>query len=131
MKDYKAWRKRWGISCARRAQVNEWDVETARKVLGKQTILLVDVREPDEFVQGHLPGAICIPRGILEGAADPGFRYRDERLCNARGATILLCCQSGGRSAMAAVVMLQMGFGSVYNLAGGIECWAAEGFALE
>lgn len=114
-----------------RAQINEWDVESAEEFLGEQAVLVVDVREPDEFAQGHLPGAICIPRGILEGAADPGFRDRDERLCNARAATILLYCQSGGRSAMAAVVLQQMGFGSVYNLAGGIECWTAEGFALE
>ncbi len=113
-----------------RAQIREWDPETAHHALQRQGVLVVDVREPGEFAKGHLAGAICVPRGILEAAADPGCKYRDERLCHAQGEQILLYCQSGGRSAMAAVTLQRMGYGCAYNLAGGIECWQADGFPV-
>ena len=114
-----------------RKQIKEWDAETAKEKLEEEEVLLIDVREADEFEKGHLPGAICIPRGVLEGAADPGSKYRDERLCHAQDKTILLYCQSGARSAMAAVTLQLMGFPHVYNLAGGVEVWEAEDFPLE
>ena len=114
-----------------RKQIKEWDADTAKEKLDDEKVLVVDIREPYEFEKSHLPGAICIPRGLLEGAADAGTKYRDERLCRAQDETILLYCQSGGRSALAALTLQQMGFGTVYNLAGGIELWDAEGFPLE
>jgi len=102
-----------------------------KKKLDEEKVLVIDIREPYEFEKSHLPGAICIPRGLLEGAADAGTKYRDERLCRAQDETILLYCQSGGRSALAALTLQQMGFGTVYNLAGGVELWDAEGFPLK
>ena len=114
-----------------RKQIKEWDAETAKEKLDEEKVLVIDIREPYEFEKSHLPGAICIPRGLLEGAADAGTKYRDERLCRAQDETILLYCQSGGRSALAALTLQQMGFGTVYNLAGGVELWDAEGFPLE
>ncbi|TCV88061.1 rhodanese-like domain-containing protein [Sulfurirhabdus autotrophica] len=114
-----------------RKQINEWDADTAKDNLEEEKVLVVDIREPYEFEKSHLPGAICIPRGLLEGAADAGTKYRDERLCHAQDETILLYCQSGGRSALAALTLQQMGFATVYNLAGGVELWDAEGYPLE
>ena len=115
---------------AARAQITEWDAETAHAKLEAKGVLMIDVREPDEYAKGHLPDAICIPRGTLEGAADAGYKHRNEQLCHAHDATILLYCQSGGRSAMAAAVLQQMGFEHVHSLAGGIECWEGEGFPI-
>lgn len=114
-----------------RKQIKEWDADTAKDNLEEEKVLVVDIREPYEFEKSHLPGAICIPRGLLEGAADAGTKYRDERLCHAQEETILLYCQSGGRSALAALTLQQMGFATVYNLAGGVELWDAEGYPLE
>lgn len=114
-----------------RKQIKEWDADTAKENLDDEKVLVIDIREPYEFEKSHLPGAICIPRGLLEGAADASTKYRDERLCRAQDETILLYCQSGGRSALAALTLQQMGFGTVYNLAGGVELWDAEGFPLE
>ncbi len=114
-----------------RKQIKEWDADTAKDNLEEEKVLVVDIREPYEFEKSHLPGAICIPRGLLEGAADAGTKYRDERLCHAQEETILLYCQSGGRSALAALTLKQMGFATVYNLAGGVELWDAEGYPLE
>lgn len=113
-----------------RSRVREWDAETAYDNLQERPVLVVDVREPDEYAQGHIEGALNIPRGLLEGAADPGYKHRHPKLCQARNEAILLYCQSGGRSALAADTLQQMGFGHVYNLAGGIECWEAEGLPL-
>ena len=113
-----------------RAQITEWDAETAHDKLAAKDVLVIDVREPDEYAKGHLPDAICIPRGTLEGAADASYKHRNEQLCHAHDATILLYCQSGGRSAMAAAVLKQMGFEHAHSLAGGVECWEGEGFPL-
>ncbi len=94
-------------------------------------LLIVDVREESEFAAGHIPGARLVPRGILEGAADPTYPKRDPVLCKARQRPVVVYCASGGRSAMAADTLQQMGFGEVYNLAGGFENWAAEDLPVE
>ena len=114
-----------------RARSREWDAESAHDRIMAGEVLVIDVREPDEFAAGHLPQALCVPRGLLEGAADPGYKRRVESLCHARQHIVLLCCESGARSAMAAVTLQEMGFAEVYSLAGGIECWTAEGYVLE
>ena len=93
-------------------------------------LLIVDVREVGEFQRGHIPGALLIPRGILESAADASCKLGVDRLRDARRQTVVLCCQNGARSALAADTLQQMGFDKVYNLAGGIDLWQAEGMAL-
>lgn len=113
-----------------RSHIQEWDAESAQENIGAGDVLVVDVREADEFSQGHIAGAINIPRGLLEGAADSGYKHRDPRLCSAQDKPLLLVCQSGGRSAMAAWVLKQMGFTHAYNLKGGLECWEAESLEL-
>jgi rhodanese-related sulfurtransferase len=114
-----------------RARICEWSAEDAHDRLAAGHVLVVDVREADEFTLGHLPGALSVPRGILEGAADPGYKLRVEPLCRARRQPTLLYCQTGARSAMAAATLQEMGFEQVYSLAGGVECWVAEGYILE
>ncbi len=114
-----------------RTHIKEWDAETAQEKIAAGGVLVVDVREPDEFAQGHLHGALNIPRGVLEGAADDSTHYRHPRLCKAHAEQVLLYCKSGGRSALGAWALQQMGFERVYSLAGGVECWEAEGFELE
>lgn len=95
-----------------------------------EPILLVDVREPAEYEGGHIPGAIAIPRGLLEGAADPQSKHREDELCAARDKTVIVYCESGGRSALAADVLQYMGFTRVRSLAGGCILWEAEGYPL-
>jgi len=88
-------------------------------------LLIVDVREPEEYRSGHLPGALLVPRGTLESAADPGTKHRLEPLCSARERTVVVYCETGARGALAAGTLDQMGF-TAYNLAGGIILWEAE-----
>ncbi len=92
-------------------------------------LLIVDVRELEEYQQGHIPGSLLVPRGTLESAADAGNKHRVEPLCSARDRAIVVYCDTGARSALAADTLNQMGFNS-YNLAGGIVLWEAEDFPV-
>ncbi len=82
--------------------------------------LFVDVREPDEWDEGHIPGAIHVPRGRLEG--------RIEGLVPDKGRPLVLYCSGGSRSAFAAKVLGELGYEEVVNLAGGFTDWKRNGF---
>lgn len=91
-----------------------------------EDLVLVDIREPYEHEKLHIPGSLLIPRGTLEGAADPNNKHRIEALYTARERTVVVYCETGARSALAADTLQQMGFEKVLNLAGGIKMWEAE-----
>ncbi|MDH5544592.1 MAG: rhodanese-like domain-containing protein [Gammaproteobacteria bacterium] len=97
----------------------------------KPDLLVVDVREESEYAAGHIPGAILVPRGILEGAADLNYGKRDQILSEARKRPIVVYCATGGRSAMAALTLIEMGYAEVYNLAGGFVNWEADDLPVE
>jgi len=90
---------------------------------------VVDVREPDEFADGHLPGAVNIPRGLLEFEVDghPAVNYETAEALSHRERPVVLYCLSGGRSALAAEALKRLGFTSPVSLAGGILHWADAG----
>ena len=92
----------------------------------EQGALLVDLREADELaLQGRIPGAVHVPRGLLEFVADPtSDSHRPELDPNRR---VILHCAGGGRSALAAVTLKQMGYENVAHLDGGIGAWKAAG----
>ena len=114
-----------------RARIKEVSADELEEMIQRRAdILIVDVREPWEFEAARLPDAILVPRGTLEGAADPNYKHRDPVLCRAYTRPIVLYCQTGGRSAMAVDTLNQMGFTEVYNLAGGIEVWEAEDYPV-
>ena len=83
---------------------------------------VLDVREPAEFLAGTIAGALNIPRGLLEPAADRQYAGRREELME-RDKKWLLFCASSGRSAMASVVLQQMGFKNIKNINGGMNAW--------
>jgi hydroxyacylglutathione hydrolase len=88
--------------------------------LGRDGLLVLDVRSRREFATGHVPGAVHIPLGELP-----------HRLAELPAdGTIVTQCASGGRSAIAASLLLMAGASSVENLAGGIEAWTNAGFTL-
>lgn len=103
--------------------IRELQPKEAAGQLGKAVI--VDVREPEEYLAGHIPGAINIPRGLLEMRVDA-----HPILCD-RACTIIMQCQSGGRSALATATMQQLGYKNVVNLAGGFAAWKAAGLPVE
>ncbi len=92
--------------------------------------VLVDVREDPEIAQnGRIPGSVHIPRGTLEFAADPTSPYHDESLAPDR--RVILHCAGGGRSALAAATLQEMGYANVAHLDGGFTAWAEQGRPVE
>jgi len=87
--------------------------------------LLVDVRESEERKQLSIPGSVFAPRGMLEFYADPSLPYHKEEFTPDR--RIILHCASGGRSALSAATLKQMGYENVAHLDGGIKAWQEAG----
>ena len=87
-------------------------------------IVVLDVREPVEW-EHHIAGAVQVPRGLLEFVADPASPRHDERLDPA--SRILVYCNSGGRAALAALRLQELGFTDVASIAGGFTGWKDAG----
>jgi sulfur-carrier protein adenylyltransferase/sulfurtransferase len=102
-----------------RAHIEEMTPEDLEQRLAE--VLLIDVRETGEHEQGSIPGARLVPRGVLE---------RDiTGVAPDRSRPVVVYCASGGRSALAAVSLQEMGYETVYSLAGGFDRWKSEGKA--
>jgi sulfur-carrier protein adenylyltransferase/sulfurtransferase len=84
--------------------------------------IFVDVREPDEWDEGHIPGAIYTGRGRLE--------QRIEGLVPDKTRPLVVYCSAGNRSAFAAKVLAEMGYADVVNLASGFSDWKRSGFEI-
>ncbi len=100
--------------------IREVDTHAAREMLGKALVL--DVREPGEYAAGCLPGAVNIPRGVLEFKIDqpPTFQGKQNE-------DILVYCLSGGRSALAVEALQKLGWSRAVSLAGGFAAWRDAG----
>jgi rhodanese-related sulfurtransferase len=113
------------------AEVRSLGVDELRALLDTDAgLLLVDLREPDEIATaGTIPGALCVPRGLLEFRADPTSPWADAALAQATGC--VLFCGIGWRSALAAKALQDMGRTGVSHLAGGFEAWRAAGAPVQ
>lgn len=101
----------------------------AQELIAKGNAVLVDVREAAEVQQsGKAAGAVHVPRGLLEFAADPKAPQHDARFDTEK--TVILYCAAGGRAALAGQALKEMGYGEVYNL-GGFKDWVDGGGAVE
>ena len=105
---------------AAKAVIQECNVQEAAEHL-QQGALALDVREPQEFMQGHLPDAVLMPRGVLE------FRVGDHPALKNKEHEILVYCQAGGRGGLATQTLQQMGYTRVINIIGGFSAWAEAG----
>ena len=115
-----------------RTTIPEITITQAREELDQgQARLLLDVREPAEWEQGHIPGALLAPRGMLEWYADPTTPYAKAELTTKRDGRIIVACASGGRSALATETLKKMGYPNVVNMAGGFNAWSKQGFPVE
>jgi molybdopterin/thiamine biosynthesis adenylyltransferase/rhodanese-related sulfurtransferase len=95
-------------------------IEAQARVDSSESPLFVDVRESDEWEEGHIPGAVHIPRGRLES--------RIEGLIPDKRRPLALYCSVGSRSAFAAKVLGEMGYTDVVSVAGGFADWKRNGF---
>jgi rhodanese-related sulfurtransferase len=101
----------------------------AREMIAKGNTLVVDVRDTPEVERsGKVAGAVHVSRGMLEFRADPESPYHDKNF--AKDKTVILYCASGGRSALSAKTLKDLGYTQVYNL-GAFKDWAESGGAVE
>ena len=104
-------------------RIDEVDPADVRKQLGNG-VVLVDVREAEEFDAGHIPGAVHVPRSYLE--------TRIENAVSDRDAHVVLYCQSGNRSAWGANALKELlGYENVESMKGGITLWKDRGYEVE
>ena len=109
-----------------RKQVPEWAANQVHNELEQkgstqdQDFVLVDVREKNEWNEGHIPGAIHVPRGYLELQIEEAVPDKSKK--------VVLYCAGGVRSLMAGNTLQQMGYEDVVSMAGGFGQWKASGY---
>ena len=105
-----------------RARIRNLSPDEVAAALDHGDVVLVDVREPTETAAGTIPGALLVPRGMLEFHADPTSAYH---LCELQPhRPVIVYCRSGARSALAAATLAAMGYADVAHLDGGITAWS-------
>jgi len=113
-----------------RRQVPEWSSPQVNEAMAhqheagreNQEIVLVDVREKHEWNEGHIPGAVHVPRGYLELQVEEAVPDKDK--------TVVLYCAGGVRSLMAGATLQQMGYKNVVSMAGGFGAWKGNGYSF-
>lgn len=102
---------------------NSVNATQATQLINREDAQVVDVREPGEYANGHLPESRNIPLARLEERAGELDKYKDTPL--------LVVCQSGARSATACKQLIKLGYNRVHNLEGGIDAWRTAGLPLK
>ena len=104
---------------ARQVVPEEGPAEVARRLAAGEKIVVIDVRDPDEFRDGHLEAATNISRGFLE--------FRVGTAVSDPSTPVVLYCQTGLRSMLAAKALKDLGYSTVINLQGGYQKWVQSG----
>ena len=106
-----------------RSEISEVDATEAKARIESGEPVVIDVREQDEWNEGHIPGAVHVPRGHLES--------RIERLAPDPSRPVVIYCSAGNRSAFAAKTLAELGYEDVVSLAGGFTDWKRNGFPVQ
>ena len=107
-------------------EIDTISIEEAKRHVGTESVLFVDVRETQEVQNtGGIPGHLHVPRGFLEFIVDPDSPMHKTELSS--GKRLVLYCASGGRSALAAKTLQDMGVDNVCHIAGGFTAWVESG----
>lgn len=92
-------------------------------LVNRENGVLVDVCEPNEYREGHIPRAVNLPLSQLKEHLGELEKYKQR--------PIVLSCRSGNRSIKAAIMLKRQGFAKVYSLAGGLLAWQRENLPVE
>ena len=95
----------------------------AKALFDKGGVTFLDCREPKEYKSGHIPGAVNIPRGLLE--------FQVEKKISDKNASIIMYCKSGGRACLACESIGKLGYKNVKNMEGGWKAWSKAGYPVE
>jgi len=109
------------------SQIKQVSVDDAKSLVDSG-VRILDVREPGEYLSGTITGAINVPRGTLEPAADLEYAGANPDLRDHRNDQWLIVCRSGGRAALATKILSEMGFTDVFNMIGGMIEWESKNF---
>jgi molybdopterin/thiamine biosynthesis adenylyltransferase/rhodanese-related sulfurtransferase len=107
------------ITEARQAVPEEGPADLQRRLKAGEPLALIDVRDPDEYRDGHIEAATNISRGFLE--------FRIASIVSDQATPIVLYCQTGLRSVLAAKALKELGYQNVINLGGGYQKWTQSG----
>ena len=114
-----------------KATIRECNVADVQNCLKSDT-LIIDLREATEYQRGHIPGAVLLPRGLLEfeihGVVQ---RMISDQVDDAEDQPIVLYCGTGGRSALAAETLAAMGYRNVRSMSGGLVAWGQAGLPID
>ena len=93
--------------------------------------VLIDIRSDSQRARdGVVPGAVFIPRNVLEWRCDPSSEWRDARVCDP-GRTLIVMCDEGYQSSLAAAALQQLGLPRATDLDGGFQAWRSAGLPVE
>ncbi len=102
-------------------EIMPWDL--ADRLVQNPDLMIIDVREPDEFAEMHIAGSLSVPRGILESACEWDYEETVPELVRARQRELVVVCRSGYRSVLAANSLLLLGYQDVVSLQTGLRGW--------
>jgi rhodanese-related sulfurtransferase len=97
------------------------DVQTAAELADRADVVILDVREQEEWDAGHIPGALFIPMSEIQGRLS---EVPEDK-------TVIVQCRSGNRSSQVTDYLQQQGFTNIRNMAGGLNAWQAAGLPVE
>ena len=106
-----------------KAEITSIDVAKGKSIFDQGGYLFIDVREPAEYKMGHIPGAINIPRGLVE------FKIAAE--VEEKDAKVVVYCKSGGRSSLATQSLEKLGYTALLNMDGGWLAWEKAEYPVE
>ena len=92
--------------------------EEAKEMMDTQEVIILDVREQDEYDSGHIPGAVLLPVGTIDEATAA-------EVIPEKDSTVLVYCRSGNRSKTASSTLAELGYTNIYEF-GGINTWPYE-----
>jgi len=113
-------KKAQDLVMAAKQQIIEVSLNDAEKSILAASVL-IDVREPGEYQQGHIAGAVNIPRGMLE------FKMDTTAELEPRDTAVVIYCKTSGRAALSAAALKDMGYTNVVSISGGYDAWVDAG----
>jgi rhodanese-related sulfurtransferase len=102
-------------------EIMPWDLE--ERLQENPDLMILDVREPNEFDAMHIAGSLNVPRGILESACEWEYEETEPELVQAREREVVVVCRSGYRSVLAANSLQVLGYENVVSLETGLRGW--------
>jgi rhodanese-related sulfurtransferase len=113
-----------------RAKLDRLDPPEASDAASAGDALIVDIRaDSQRAADGVVPGAVFIPRNVLEWRADPASEFRDERLTDGR--RLIVMCNEGYQSSLAAATLQELGLEDATDLDGGFQAWRRAGLPVD